>query len=124
MSGDLPPVMTAVQLANIAAAMTKVSAYISKIQAFQQTAANTGNLIEVQNLTGSIQDAIALQQQLVYLHSIPNLAALNVAITTANQTVAMINIQKTRIDGWVKTVKTAATVLDDIAAVVTAVAKI
>ncbi len=56
----------------------------------------------VQNLTGPIQDAIALQQQLVYLHSIPNLAALTVAITTVNQTVTMINNQKAQIDGWVK----------------------
>jgi hypothetical protein len=124
MSGTSAPVVTPAQLANIAVAMNDVSAYISKLQGFQQTAASAGNLTQVQDLTGPIQDAIALQQQLVYLHSIQNLAALNAAITTANQTAATINNQKAQIDGWVKAVNVAATVLDDIAAVAAAVAVI
>jgi bacterioferritin (cytochrome b1) len=124
MSGNTPPAVTAAQLANINAAMTAVTTYINHLQAAQQTAANNGNLTQVQNLTGPIQDAIALQQQLVFLHSIPNLTALSVAITTANQTTATINHQKAQIDGWVKAINTAATVLNDIASVVAAVAKI
>jgi len=124
MSGTSTQVVTPTQLANIAAAMNDVTAYISKLQGLQQTAANAGNLTQVQDLTGPIQDAIALQQQLVYLHSIPNLAALNAAITTANQAAATINNQKAQIDGWVKAVNVVATVLNDIAAVAAAVAKI
>jgi hypothetical protein len=124
MSGSSTPIVTAAQLANIASAMADVTTYINNLQSLQQTAANTGNLTEVQNLTGPIQDAIALQQQLVYLHSIPNLAALTVAVTTAKQTTATINNQKAQIDGWVKDINMAATVLNDIAAVAAAVAKI
>lgn len=125
MSGsNQPPVVTPAQLANIAAAMNDVDQYIAKLQAVQQQAADAGNLSQVQNLTGPIQDAIALQQQLIYVHSIPNLAALNVAVKTANQTAAMINNQKAQIDKWVKAVNTAATVLNDIATLVATIMKI
>lgn len=123
MSGTPPPV-TPAQLADINAAMAAVTTYIRHLQTAQGTAADAGDLTGVQNLTGPIQDAIALQQQLVYLHSIPNLTALNAAITIANQTVTTINHQKAQIDGWVKAVGVVSTVLNDIAAVAAAVAAI
>lgn len=115
---------TPTQLNDIADALGKLNAYIAHLQAAQHDAAVAGNMSLVQQLSGPFWDANSLEERLVGLRTVTDINSLNGAIASVKQTTATLNQQKTKIDALVKAVGTAVTVINDITAVVAAVAKL
>jgi hypothetical protein len=112
------------QLNDIADALVKLNAYIANLQAAQHDAAVAGKMSLVQQLSGPFWDANSLEERLVGLRTMTDINSLKAAITSVKQTTATLNRQKTKIDAMVKVVGTAATVINDIAAVAAAIAKL
>ncbi len=112
------------QLNDIADALVKLNAYIANLQAAQHDAAVAGKMSLVQQLSGPFWDANSLEERLVGLRTMTDINSLKAAITSVKQTTATLNRQKTKIDAMVKVGGTAATVINDIAAVAAAIAKL
>jgi division protein CdvB (Snf7/Vps24/ESCRT-III family) len=113
---------TPIQLDNIVKAIDKLNAYIAHLQSAQHDAAVAGKMSLVQQLSGPFWDANSLEERLVGLRTMTDIDSLNGAITSLKQTTDILNKQKKKIDAMVKAVDTAATVINDIAAVAGAIA--
>ena len=109
---------------DINSAIEAVQGYIETLKLALVAAANKGNSGLATRIESRCLDANALEESLTGMLTIDTIDDLKTAIGEVSQVTQTLDRQKIQIDSMIKAVGSAATVVDEIAAVSAAVAKL
>lgn len=112
------------QLKTIETALHSVHTVITEIIRARNDAATRGDIDRMQALNGPFWDAYALQERLTALRTITETDALAPAIAAVKRRTETLDHEKAHLDSLVTALGTAATIIDAIAKVAAAVAKL
>lgn len=118
------PAASDAQLTTIDAALNAVHSVITAIIDARNDAATRGDIDRMQALNAPFWDAYALQERLTSLRTITETQSLAPAIAAIKRRTETLTHEKSHLDSLVAAVGTAATIIDDIAKLAAAVAKL
>ncbi len=109
---------------DINSAIKAVQEYIETLKIALAAAANKGNRGLATRIESRFLDANALEASLTGMLTIDTIDDLKAAVGDVSQVTQTLDRQRSQINSMINAIGSAATVLDDIAAVVAAVAKL
>jgi Zn-dependent M16 (insulinase) family peptidase len=109
---------------DINSAIDAAQNYIETLKVALAAVANKGNSVLATRLGSRLLDANALEENLTGMLTIATIEDLKTAIGEVSQVTQVLDRQKGQIDAMIKAVGSAATVMNDIASISAAVAKL
>ncbi len=109
---------------DINGAIDAVQNYMETLKTALAAAANKGNQGLATRIESRFLDASALEESLTDMLTMDTIDDLKTAVGEVSQVTQTLDRQKSQIDSMIKAVGSAATVVDEIAAVAAAVAKL